>query len=248
MASLELQVEDLSVHLGSKRVLSNLYFNVTDSMLVGILGPNGAGKSTLLKAILGLIDSATGAVTINGQSIDQFRSRIAYIPQKDQVDWTFPATVFDVVYMGRFPHKRIWQRMNSIDKELVNEAMSQMNIEHLQDRQIGELSGGQQQRVFLARALCQKADLFFLDEPFVGVDIITEQKTIETLQLLAQQGKIIMVVHHDLSTVSSYFDQVMLINHRLVSYGDVEDAFTSESIGATFGGQPTILQKAGLLR
>lgn len=247
MAHHELKVEDLSVYIHQKRVLSNIYFTATGSKLIGVMGPNGAGKSTLFKAILGLNASTSGKVTINGKPIDQYRSKIAYLPQKDQIDWSFPATVKDVVLMGRYPYKKVLQRLNSKDNEYAMEALSQMNIEHLKDRQIGALSGGQQQRVFIARALCQQADFFFLDEPFVGVDILTEEKTVEILQMLSQQGKLILVVHHDLSTVSTYFDQAMLINQRLVAFGDVRQAFTSESVGATFGGQPTILQKAGLL-
>lgn len=243
-----LKVEDLSVYVNSKRVLSNIYFECKPGTLVGVMGPNGAGKSTLFKAILGLIKISSGNISFDGKPIDNLRPQIAYLPQKDQVDWSFPATVFDVVMMGRYAHKKILQRMTRHDKQIAIESMQQMDIEHLKSRQISNLSGGQQQRVFIARALCQEATYFFLDEPFVGVDTVTEGKTVEILQQLAEDKKTLLVVHHDLSTVATYFDQAMLLNQRMVAYGDVRDTFLPDKISATFGGQLSILQKAGLLQ
>jgi ABC-type Mn2+/Zn2+ transport system ATPase subunit len=242
-----ISVEDLSVHLNNKRVLSNIYLNLSGGKVIGVVGPNGAGKSTLFKAILGLTEPTSGKILFNDKEIETCRSRIAYLPQKDQIDMTFPATVYDVVLMGRYAGKTIFKQLDVQDREKTEEAMSRMKIDHLRSRQIGELSGGQQQRVFLARALCQEADFLFLDEPFVGVDIITEEKTVETLKQLAEEGKVLLVVHHDLSTIASYFDQVIMINQRLIAFGDVRNTFIPENISETFGGQLTILQKAGLL-
>jgi ABC-type Mn2+/Zn2+ transport system ATPase subunit len=240
-------IEDLSIHYGKKRVLSNIYLQIQAGTVIGVIGPNGAGKSTLFKAILGLTEISSGKISFDQQDIKKLRSKIAYVPQKDLIDWTFPATVEDIVMMGRYAGKKVFQWLNKKDKQLTTEAMEEMDILHLRNRQIGELSGGQQQRVFIARALAQEADFIFLDEPFVGVDIITEEKTVQTLKRLAAMNKLLMVVHHDLSTVESYFDEVLLINQRLIAYGPVRETFTPDNIAKAFGGQLTILQKAGLV-
>ena len=173
-----ISIDDLSVSYERKRVLSNIYLRVEKGHVYGVLGPNGAGKSTLFKAILGLIEVASGEVKINGLPIENQRREVVYVPQKGEVDWSFPATVYDVVLMGRYPHKRVFNRINKADHAKVAAALEELGITHLQKRQIGELSGGQQQRVFLARALCQEAEVLLLDEPFVGVDITTEEKII----------------------------------------------------------------------
>lgn len=238
-----ISVKGLSVSYDRKTVLSNIYLDIEQGQLYGLLGPNGAGKSTLFKAILGLIPVNTGKITINGQTIEEQRKKVVYIPQKGDVDWDFPATVFDVVMMGRYPHKKIFQRMNSEDKEIALKSLTDMGIPHLKDRQIGQLSGGQQQRVFIARALCQQADIFLFDEPFVGVDITTEQKIIQILKELAEAGKTLIVIHHDLSKVSEYFDQVILLNHWLVASGETETTFIEENITKAYGGQLTIFHK-----
>ena len=169
-------------------------------------------------------------------------------PQRDEVDWTFPATVKDIVLMGRFPAKTIWQKMDATDHQKAKEAMEELSILDLADRQIGALSGGQQQRVFLARALCQEADILMLDEPFVGVDITTEEHIIRVLRKLSHEGKTLLVVHHDLSSVKAYFDQVILINQRLIAYGDTETTFVAENIAKTYGAPHTILLEAGHVR
>lgn len=239
-----ISVEGLSVSYDKKRVLSNIYLHVQEGKVIGVLGPNGAGKSTLFKAILGLIDYS-GNVKIFGHPIAEVRKRIAYVPQRDEVDWSFPATVKDVVMMGRFPAKTIWQKMDKKDHQIANDAMEELSISNLANRQIGALSGGQQQRVFLARALCQEADILLLDEPFVGVDITTEEHIIRVLRKLSQEGKTLLVVHHDLATVKAYFDQVILINQRLVAYGDTGTTFVSENIAKTYGAPHTILLEAG---
>jgi len=240
-----ISVEGLSVSYDKKRVLTNVYLHVQEGKLIGVLGPNGAGKSTLFKAILGLLNYSAGKITIFGKDIAENRKRLAYVPQRDEVDWSFPATVKDVVLMGRFPSKTIWQRMGPIDHQKSHEAMEELSITNLAERQIGTLSGGQQQRVFLARALCQEADILLLDEPFVGVDITTEDHIIRVLRKLSKEGKTLLVVHHDLSTVKGYFDQVILINQRIVAYGDTDTTFTAENITKAYGPQHTILLEAG---
>ena len=169
------------------------------------------------------------------------------LPQKSEVDWNFPATVMDIVLMGRYPHKKIFQRLDHHDKEIALAALEEVGMENFNDRQIGELSGGQQQRVFLARALCQEANIFLLDEPFVGVDVTTEEKIIQILKQLAVQGKTLVVIHHDLSTVPEYFDKVILLNQRLITYGDTETTFTQENITKTYSSQLPILHQTGML-
>jgi len=241
-----INVSGLSVSYGSKRVLTNVHLNIESGNVYGVIGPNGAGKSTLFKSILGLIDYTQGDIEVLGDDIDDVRKQIAYVPQKDEVDWQFPATVLDIVLLGRYPYKKILQRINAQDKAIAADAMEQLGITHLSQRQIGQLSGGQQQRVFLARALCQEAKVFFLDEPFVGVDVTTEERIISILKKLANEGKTILVVHHDLSTVREYFDKVILLNQRLIAFGDTEEIFTEENISKAYGAQLTILHKTGL--
>lgn len=242
-----ISVSGLSVSYEKKRVLTNIFLEMEAGKIYGIVGPNGAGKSTLFKAILGLIESNTGTVKINGKAIETQRKEVVYVPQKNDVDWTFPATVFDIVLMGRYPHKKIFQRLSKADKAMTMNALEEVGMTEFRDRQIGELSGGQQQRVFLARALCQEADIFFLDEPFVGVDMLTEEKIIQILKRLAEEEKTLLVVHHDLSTVEDYFDKVVLLNQRLVAYGDTETTFTKENIAKAYGGQLPILHKTGMI-
>lgn len=242
-----ISIKGLSVSYGKNTVLTNIYLKLEAGKMIGIIGPNGAGKSTLFKALLGLIEINTGSILINGTPIIDQRKKVVYVPQKSDIDWEFPATVMDIVLMGRYPHKTLFQRLNRQDKQLALEALQQLGIEQLRDRQIGTLSGGQQQRVFLARALCQEADIFLLDEPFVGVDVTTEKKIIEVLKLLATQQKTLLVVHHDLSTVSAYFDEVILLNQRLIAYGDTKTTFTESNISKTYSGQLTILHKTGRL-
>lgn len=241
-----ISIKGLSVSYDRKRVLTNIYLNIPSGSIVGVIGPNGAGKSTLFKAILGLIDNNVGDIKVHGQEIEEVRKRVAYVPQKDDVDWTFPAIVSDIVRMGRYPHKGIFQSLNKKDIEIADQAMKDLSILDLKNRQIGELSGGQQQRVFIARALAQEADLFFLDEPFVGVDMLTEEKIIELLKRLRSENKTTLVVHHDLSTVEEYFDHVILLNQRLVAFGQTEDVFTPENVNRTYGAQLNILHKSSI--
>lgn len=242
-----ISVKGLSVSYDKKRVLTNIYLEIEKGRIYGVIGPNGAGKSTLFKAILGLVEPNAGSVSIMGESVREKRKEMVYVPQKDDVDWQFPATVMDIVLMGRYPHKGLFERINKKDKEKALEALDDLGIRPLANRQIGELSGGQQQRVFLARALVQEPDIFLLDEPFVGVDMTTEEKIIGILKELAAAGKTLLVVHHDLSSVNDYFDRVVLLNQRLIAYGDTEATFTQENISKAYGAQLTILHKTGLI-
>ena len=243
----EISVKGISVSYGNKRVLTNIFLEIEKGNVYGVIGPNGAGKSTLFKTILGLLEPDAGEVEILGEEIKDVRKRVVYVPQRDEVDWTFPATVFDIVLMGRYPHKKIFESISPKDKKIAAEALRDMGIENLRDRQIGELSGGQQQRVFIARALCQQPEIFFLDEPFVGVDITTEERIIEILKKLAAEGKTLLVVHHDLESVPDYFNKIILLNQRLIAYGDTETTFTRDNIRKAYGAQLTILHKTGLV-
>ena len=240
-----ISVKGLSVSFDRKRVLTNIYLEIEQGKIYGVIGPNGAGKSTLFKAILDLIEIDTGSVKVEGKPIQKMRKKVVYVPQKNDVDWQFPATVFDIVLMGRYPHKKVLQRLSKEDKEIAVQALEEVGMAAFKDRQIGELSGGQQQRVFIARALCQESDIFFLDEPFVGVDITTEEKIIQILKRLAQEGKTLLVVHHDLATVRKYFDKVILLNQRMIAVGDTETVFNEENIARAYGGQLPVLHKMG---
>lgn len=242
-----IQVDGLSVSYDRKRVLTNVYLKLYKGNIYGVIGPNGAGKSTLFKSILGLIDITTGRVTIEGKAIDKSNSKMAYIPQRNEVDWSFPAIVEDIVLMGRYPYKKLFQKLNKVDHQIADAAMEELGILNLKNRQISELSGGQQQRVFIARALCQQAEVFLFDEPFVGVDMITEEHIIKVLKRLASEDKTLLVVHHDLSTVDAYFDHCILLNQRLIAYGPTSEIFNKENIAKAYGAQLPILHKTGMI-
>ncbi len=237
-----IEINGLSVAYEHKRVLSNIYLKIEPGFIYGLIGPNGAGKSTLFKSILKEVEPNAGEIKILGSVSKDMLIKIAYVPQRDEVDWQFPATVYDIVSMGRFPHKRLLDRLNTTDRTIILEALDQLDIMKLKDRQIGELSGGQQQRVFLARALCQQSEILLMDEPFVGVDIKTENKIIDILKDLVSKGKTVLVVHHDLDSVMMYFDRVILINQKLMAYGDTKTVFTKENISATYSSQSNLLQ------
>ena len=238
-----IEVHDLTVSYDSKPVLWDIDFEIPEGKLVGIIGPNGAGKSTLLKSVMGLIKPDSGFVKIWDQEIDKSRKKIAYVPQRESVDWDFPVSVMDVCLMGRYPHKGIIQRLNKKDKEIAFDALKKVNMQDFSDRQISELSGGQQQRTFLARAICQDADLYILDEPFAGVDIATEKSIIDLLKELISNGKTILVVHHDLNSVKEYFDYLIMINTILVAHGKTTDVFNEENLSKTYGGKLSLLNK-----
>lgn len=218
-------VERITVSYDGNEVVKDVSFSFEAASLIGVLGPNGAGKSTLMKAILGLIHKDFGTVQFGGADVDAVRKRIAYVPQRSNIDWNFPILVKDAVLLGTYPRVGLLRRPKKADKQLAMDCLKQVGMEQFANRQIGELSGGQQQRVFLARALAQKADYFFLDEPFVGIDVSSEEIIIDILRKLKQDGKIIFVVHHDLSKVKSYFDELILMNKELIDAGPVSKVF-----------------------
>jgi ABC-type Mn2+/Zn2+ transport system ATPase subunit len=238
------QVEGLSVSYDNKRAIVNLYTDFKPGAIHGIIGPNGAGKSTLIKSILALSAYEHGTISIWSQPIDSVRERIAYVPQREEMDATFPANIMDLALLGRFPHKKVFQSMNKHDRAIALAALKRVGLSDLRDRQIGQLSGGQFQRGLIARALAQEADLFLLDEPFVGVDAVTEAKIIEILREEAQRGKTVLIVHHDLSTVEEYFDEVVLLNQHLIASGSVERTFTEDNLARCYGAQLPILHKS----
>ena len=227
-----IKVEDLTVAYEDKPVLWDIELEVKKGVLMAVVGPNGAGKSTLIKTMLDLIKPITGEVRFYGEKYSKVRDRIAYVPQS--VDWDFPTTVFDVVEMGRYGKVGWLKRVGKIDKEKTREAIKMVEMEEFSDRQISQLSGGQQQRVFLARALVQEADIYFMDEPFQGVDNKTEKSIIKILKKLRDENKTVIVVHHDLQTVKEYFDYVTFINVSVVASGPVEEIFTLENIEKTY--------------
>lgn len=230
----EVSVKDLSVSYYGNEVVSDVSFSFPAGKLIGIVGPNGAGKSTMLKAALGLIPKDSGTVTIAGNPLKNVQKKIAYVPQRSNIDWDFPIIVKDTVLLGTYPHLGLFRRPKKEHKEWAYECLREVGMEEFGNRQISELSGGQQQRVFLARALAQKADYFFLDEPFVGIDVKSEDVIIRILKELRDQGKTIFVVHHDLSKVESYFDDIILINKELYGAGPVKSVFHSDNMERCF--------------
>ncbi|MEM9185546.1 MAG: metal ABC transporter ATP-binding protein, partial [Planctomycetota bacterium] len=239
-----LEVHDLTVAYRRKPVLWNVDFTIPEGQLVGIVGPNGAGKTTLIKAILGLVGLASGRVEIYGKAYAQQRRLIGYVPQRESVDWEFPVTVRDVVLMGTYGGLGWFRRPGKQEKRRADGCLEQVGMTEFADRQIRQLSGGQQQRVFLARALAQDAKVYFMDEPFAGVDAATESAILALLRTLREGGKTVFVVHHDLQSVREYFDAVVLLNMRLVACGPVPEVFTAENLQRTYGGRLTILERA----
>lgn len=239
-----LEVHDLTVAYQRKPVLWNVDFETPAGKLVGIVGPNGAGKTTLIKAILGLVPLASGRVEIYGEPYEEQRSMIGYVPQRESVDWEFPVTVRDVVLMGTYGRLGWFRRPGTPERRTAEECLEQVGMTQFADRQIRQLSGGQQQRVFLARALAQDASVYFMDEPFAGVDAATEDAILTLLRTLRTRGKTVFVVHHDLQTVRDYFDEVVLLNMRLIASGAVAEVFTNENLQRTYGGRLTILEEA----
>ncbi|MBM7097078.1 MULTISPECIES: metal ABC transporter ATP-binding protein [Alteribacter] len=235
-----IDVRELSVHYHGHLALKDINFSVDKGQLIGIIGPNGAGKSTLIKAILGL-EKAKGNVRLFGETIKTYRKQISYVPQRNSIDWDFPVRVEDVVMMGRFAHIPWYKRSSRKDREMAKDALEKVGMSEFSKRQIGELSGGQQQRVFIARALAQNADVFFLDEPFVGIDMKSEEIIVRLLHQLRDSGKTIFVVHHDLSKVEKYFDQLILLNQELISAGSVKDVYTPEFLKRAYQGSAAVL-------
>ncbi len=228
------KVKGLTVAYNEKPVLKNVSLNIEKGVMMAIVGPNGAGKSTLIKGMLNLIRPLTGEVTFYGEKYEKMRNRVAYVPQRGSVDWDFPTTVYDVVEMGRYGKVGWLKRIRKIDREKTKEAIRMVEMSEFSRRQISQLSGGQQQRVFLARALVQEAEIYFMDEPFQGVDSRTEKSLVKLLKRLRNEGKTVVAVHHDLQTVKEYFDYVTFINTSLIASGHVNEVFTEENIEKTY--------------
>jgi manganese/zinc/iron transport system ATP- binding protein len=234
-------IHDLTVAYHRKPVLWDLELNLPEGKLIGIAGPNGAGKSTLLKACLDLIPKTSGEVLIYGKPYHKQRDLIVYVPQRESVDWDFPVSALDVVTMGTYRQVGWFKRIGKRQRITARDALERVGIGHLADRQISQLSGGQQQRVFLARALVQDALIYLMDEPFAAVDAATEHAMIEILQELNAQGKTVVCVHHDLATVSRYFDHLVLLNMRVVASGPTKEIFTRDHLQKTYGGKLNLL-------
>lgn len=238
------EVEDLTVAYDAKPVLWDIDLAIPRGKLMAVVGPNGAGKTTLIKAMLGLLKPVTGTVRFfDGRGdVLLLKKRIGYVPQSGSVDWDFPATVLDVVLMGCYGKLGWIRRPGKADAELARQMLKKVGMEEYVDRQISQLSGGQQQRVFLARALAQEAEIYFMDEPFKGVDAQTERAIVVLLKELKEQGKTVVVVHHDLQTVPDYFDWVTLINLQVVASGPVEEVFYEENLKKTYHSSGTLLR------
>ncbi len=222
-----IEIKNLTVAYGENIALEDFNLDVEIGSLMALVGPNGAGKSTLIKTILKFLKQITGEIKINGKNL-------AYVPQRNSVDWDFPTTLFDVVEMGCYGRVGLFKRVNKEEKAKVLKAIEQVGMLEFKDRQISELSGGQQQRAFIARALVQEADIYLMDEPFQGVDSTTEKSIVDILKKLKSEGKTLLVVHHDLQTVPTYFESVTFINKTVIASGKVKEAFTQENIEMTY--------------
>jgi manganese/zinc/iron transport system ATP- binding protein len=234
-----IEAEELNVNHDQTSILWDVSFQIPKGVLVGLLGPNGAGKSTLLKVALGLIKPLSGKITLSGN--------VAYVPQRETIDWDFPITAEEVVLMGRYGKLGLFRSLKRADREAAAAALEQVGLGAYKDRQISQFSGGQQQRLFIARALVQNADLFLLDEPFAGVDLATEKAIMDLLRKQKEQGKTILIVHHDLPTVPEYFDWALLLNNRLHGCGPVKEIFNRENLSKAFGKNQALFDEAAHL-
>jgi manganese/zinc/iron transport system ATP- binding protein len=239
------EFHDVTVAYGRRPVLWNIDLTISEPCLFGIVGPNGAGKSTLLKAALGLVPLAGGEVRLFGEPLDRVRRRVGYVPQRETVDWDFPVSVMDVVLMGTYSRVGWLRRPGAAERAVARESLARVGLEDLAGRQIGRLSGGQQQRVFLARALAQQADVYFLDEPMAGVDARSQEQILTVLSGLRELGKLVIVVHHDLRAVTDWFDAVALIDMRLVATGPTRETLTPDNLRRTYAGAVDVLDEVG---
>ncbi|MCS6771177.1 MAG: ABC transporter ATP-binding protein [Kiritimatiellae bacterium] len=237
-------IHDLTVAYHRKPVLWDVDLDIPPQKMVAIVGPNGAGKSTLMKAILELVPVASGEIRIFGRPLAEQRGIIGYVPQRETVDWDFPVSALDVVAMGLYREIGWFRRVRKIHRDRAMEALARVGMEAFAKRHISRLSGGQQQRVFLARALVQDARIYFMDEPMAGVDAATEEMVFRLMRDLRDAGRTLVVVHHDLQTVQEYFDEVILLNTRVVAAGPVSDVLTRENLHSTYGGRLTLLEEA----
>lgn len=243
--AIALEINDLTVAYDSKPALWDVDIAVPEGVLMAVVGPNGAGKSTMLKSVLDLIPRAAGDISIFGKPYAKARHLVGYVPQRGSVDWDFPTSVLDVVLMGLYGKLGWFRRPGKKERDIALQALEQVGIADLAYRQISQLSGGQQQRTFLARALVQDAELYFMDEPFAAVDAVTERAIVNILRELRQRNKTVVVVHHDLQTVEEYFDWVALMNVQMIACGAVAEVYTEANINQTYGGRVSFLQAAG---
>jgi manganese/zinc/iron transport system ATP- binding protein len=234
----------LTVNYDKTPVLWDVSFAVASGQLVGIVGPNGAGKSTLIKTAMGLLRPMSGKIEFFGQPLKRVRQRIGYVPQRESVDWDFPITVHELVLMGRYGRLGMLRWPRAADREAANYYLDLVGMVEYKDRQISQLSGGQQQRAFIARALIQEADVYFMDEPFAGIDHASEMVIMGLLRQLRDKGKTVFVVHHDLNTIESYFDAVIMLNIGLIASGKVDQVFTPENLNRTYGKSYALLDEA----
>jgi manganese/zinc/iron transport system ATP- binding protein len=237
-------IHDLTVAYHRKPVLWDVDLDIPEGKLIAIVGPNGAGKSTLIKAVMDLVPKVSGKVMIYGNSFKKQRKLVAYVPQRESVDWDFPIDAFGVVTMGRYGRVGWCSPVSKQDVQEAMDALERVGMEDYARRQISQLSGGQQQRVFLARALAQDSTIYLMDEPFASVDAATEKAIVKVLEDLRSNGRTVVVVHHDLQTVREYFSHVILLNMRVVAHGTVEEVFTEENLKKTYGGRLTLLSEA----
>ncbi|MEH2010613.1 metal ABC transporter ATP-binding protein [Nostoc sp.] len=238
-----LEVKHLAVNYRGVMAVENVSFRSLPGQIVGVIGPNGAGKSTMVKAILGLVPTTSGVVKFRDRALKQQLSSVAYVPQRSQIDWDYPITVWHVVLMGRTVHTGWFRAPSRASQEIVKDALARVGMLELRSRQIGELSGGQQQRVFLARALAQQAELLFFDEPFVGVDKKTEAIMFDVFEELKSQGKILLVVTHDLGTILTKCDQLLLLNKQIIANGSMNEVMTADNIQRAYGDSVFILNR-----
>jgi len=236
-----LEMEHVKVSYNGHLALEDLTFQVPHGARLAVVGPNAAGKTTLFKALVGLVQLKTGSIHIHGQPLGNHQDCVAYVPQREEVDWRFPVTVYDVVMMGRFGQQGWLRRPSHADREVVEHSLKQLGIADLATRPIGELSGGQQQRVFLARALAQEPHILLMDEPFTGVDFTTQEATLDLMEHLQTQKVTAMVSTHDLTLASERFEQVLLLNKRIIAYGSPEQVFTPANLSQAFGSQVLFL-------
>ena len=233
-----IDIEDVTVAYNGKVALHRASLKLKSGIVCGLVGMNGSGKSTLFKAIMGFVKPLSGRILIGGLPIRQVQKSnlVAYVPQSEEVDWNFPVSVYDVVMMGRYGYMNLLRIPRSLDKQVVRASLERVQLWEMRDRQIGELSGGQKKRTFFARALAQQATVLLLDEPFSGVDIKTEKLMISLLMELSQAGHTILISTHDLASITTFCDQVVLINRSILAYGTTSEVFTEENLSRTFGG------------
>ncbi|MFT5903901.1 MAG: manganese/zinc/iron transport system ATP- binding protein [Flammeovirgaceae bacterium] len=237
------EAHNLTVSYDKQPVLWDIDFEIPEGKLVGIIGPNGSGKTTLLKAAMGILETDSGYVKVFEKNPDMVRERMGYVPQRQSVDWDFPATVMDITLMGRYRKGRLFGRLSKSDEEIAADSLNRVGMYDYRNRQISELSGGQQQRVFIARSLAQQADVYLMDEPLVGIDAASEESILKILGEMRTAGKTVIMVHHDLHTALEFFDWVILLNTRLVAAGPKEEVLTEENLRTAYGGKLNVLSR-----